>query len=168
MNLYEITTEMQSILDAMLDGGVDSPEAMNALTEHLSGLDSVLESKADAYAGIIAELTARADARTKEAQRIRTLATADQALADRLKERLKEAMERTGKTRLETARFRMAVAGNGGKQPMIVNVDPLDLPPELIFTTVSPDKDAIRAVLEAGGTVEGCALLPRGTSLRIK
>jgi len=31
-----------------------------------------------------------------------------------------------------------------------------------------PNKDAIRAALEAGTAVPGCILLPRGTSLRIR
>ena len=33
MSLYQITSEMQSILDAVLDGGIDSPEALLAEIE---------------------------------------------------------------------------------------------------------------------------------------
>ena len=111
MSLYAITTEMQGILDAVLDGGIDSPEAQDALNEHLAGLDVALESKAESYAGFIKELEMRAESRGKEASRIRALAAADDALATRLKEGLKAAMEQTGKLKIETPRFKLSEIG---------------------------------------------------------
>ena len=168
MNLYQIKSEIADIIDAILDGGVDNPEAQGALEEHLAGLDTVLEAKADDYAGLIQELLVRAEARADEARRIRALADADRALADRLKQRLKEAMETTGKLKLDTPRFKLAVAGNGGKQPLEVAVEPTALDPQYQAVKVEANKDAIRAALEAGTAVPGCTLLPRGTSLRIR
>ena len=144
MNLYEITAEMQSVLDAMLEGGIDSPEAQSALDEHLAGLDSVLEHKAESVAGFVTELQARADARKAEANRIRTLAAADEALATRLKERLKGAMETTGKLKIDTTRFRLSVAGNGGKQPLEINTNYMDAwAPPFRSTIVEPNREEI-------------------------
>ena len=168
MSLYAIRSEMESILDAILDGGVDSPEAQDALNAHLEGLDAALEDKADDYAGLVRSLELRRDARKAEAKRIAQLAEADDALADRLKERLKEAMEATGKVKIETPRFKLAVAGNGGKQPLEVAVEPTALAPQYQAVKVEANKEAIRAALEAGTAVPGCTLLPRGTSLRIR
>lgn len=169
MSLYHITTEMQGILDAMLEGGADSPEAMTAMDEHLKGLEAALESKAEGYAGLIRELELRATARTEEVKRIRALADADATLAQRLKERLRDAMVATGTTRLQTARFALAVQANGGKQPLVIDPGAVDdLPAAMTRVVREPDKDAIRAALEAGDTLPGCTLLPRGTSLRIR
>jgi len=168
MNLYDIGTEMQSIIDAMLDGGADSPEAMEALDQHLAGLDTALEQKAERYAGLVRELESRSDARKAEAQRISALARVDAALADRLKTRLKEVMESVGKTRLDAGNFLLSVAQNGGKQPLVVNVEPTALAPQFQAVKVAANTDAIRAALEGGATIPGCALLPRGTSLRIR
>jgi hypothetical protein len=169
MSLYAIDMEMQAVLDAMLEGGVDSPEAAEALNQHLEGLDSALEAKAEQYACLIRELEMRSEARAKEASRIRALATVDSNLATRLKERLKEVMERTGKTRIETGLFRLSVAANGGKQPMTIEPEAVaGLPKDLTILTVEPDKERIRAALESGLILPGCTLLPRGTSLRIK
>lgn len=169
MNLYEITTEMQAVLDAMLEGGADSPEAMAALDEHLAGLDFVLEQKAEGYAGLIRELESRADARDAEAKRIRDLADADAALAAKLKERLKAAMETTGKLAIDTPRFRIRVSGNGGKQPLQVDASHMaSWPPPYRKVIEEPNREAIRIALENGGELPGCALLPRGTGLRIK
>ncbi len=169
MSLYHISAEMQTVLDAMLEDGVNSPEASEALNAHLQGLDVALDQKAESYAGIITELNARAEVRKEEAARIRTLAAADEALATRLKERLKVAMETTGRLRIETPRFRLSVAQNGGKQPINIAPDAVDsLPSDLTVTTVEPDREKIRAALEGGTMLPGCELMPRGTSLRIK
>lgn len=167
MNLYQITSELQAVIDGILEGGIDSPEAQQALDEHLAGLDEALDQKAEDYAAVIMSLQARSDARAAEAKRIRELANADATVAQRLKERLKQAMETTGRVRIDTTRFRLTVANNGGKQPMLIE-DESAIPPEFIVQVPEVDKDAVRAALEAGRSVPGCTLVPRGTSLRIK
>jgi len=169
MSLYAISAEINAVLDAMLVNGIDSPEANDALNEHLAGLDAALESKAENYAGFIRELELRAKARKEEADRIRALATADAALADRLKERLKAAMEASGKLKIETNRFRLSVSNNGGAQPLDVDASHMnawDPPFRKIIT--EPNREAIRIALENGATIPGCSLRERGTSLRIK
>lgn len=167
MNLYQITSELQAVIDGILEGGIDSPEAQQALDEHLAGLDEALDQKAEDYAAVIMSLQARSDARAAEAKRIRELANADATVAQRLKERLKQAMETTGRVRIDTTRFRLTVANNGGKQPMLIE-DESAIPTEFIVQVPEVDKDAVRAALEAGRPVPGCTLVPRGTSLRIK
>lgn len=167
MNLYQITSELQAVIDGILEGGIDSPEAQQALDEHLAGLDEALDQKAEDYAAVIMSLQARSDARAAEAKRIRELANADATVAQRLKERLKQAMETTGRVRIDTTRFRLTVANNGGKQPMLIE-DQSAIPTEFIVQVPEVDKDAVRAALEAGRPVPGCTLVPRGTSLRIK
>jgi hypothetical protein len=167
MSLYAITSEMQVILDAVLDNGIDSIEAQSALNEYLAEFDTALEIKAESYAGFITELQMRAESRSKEATRIRALAAADDALATRLKEGLKAAMEQTGKLKIETPRFKLSIAGNGGKQSLEVD-DASALDPIFVRIVREPDKDAIRAALDLGAEIAGCRLLPRGTSLRIR
>lgn len=169
MSLYQITAEMQTILDAMIDGGADSPEAAAAMDEALADLDALLDSKAEGYAKIICELEARAGVRRTEAKRIAALAQADDNLAQRLKDRLRDAMTRTGRTRIDGNLFRLSVATNGGKQPLVIDPGVVDdLPASLTRIVREPDKDAIRAALEGGEAVPGCTLMPRGSSLRIR
>lgn len=166
MSLYQITNEMQAILDAMHEDA-DSPDAMNALDEALRDLDTALDQKAETYAGLIRELELRSQARTEEMKRIRALADADAALAERLKERLRDAMQRTGRTRIDTPRFRLSVVGNGGRQPLLI-ADPEAIPPLFIRHVPEINKEAIRLALDAGQEVPGCTLAPRGSRLSIK
>jgi peptidoglycan hydrolase CwlO-like protein len=168
MNLYAIQTEIATLVEAILDGAGDTAEAQAALDEMLAGLDEELEAKADDYAALIQSLRSRADARAEEAKRMRDLAAADEALADRLKQRLKDAMEATGKAKIETPRFRLSVQSNGGAQPLEVAVPPEQLPPQYQAVRVEADKAALREALTAGATIPGVTLLPRGTSLRIR
>lgn len=167
MSLYAITHEMSSVLDAILDGGAESPEAEAALAEHLAGLDAALDSKADSYCQFIRELEVRSAARKAEADRMKALAQADAALADRLKAALKASMEATGRLKLDLPRFKLAVQQNGGKQPLVIEED-ATLPDEYVVLVRQPNKDAVRSALEAGKSVPGCTLLPRGSSLRIR
>ena len=167
MSLYAISSELELILDAILEEGVDS-ETQQALEAHLAGLDAALDSKCDDFAALIRSLELRSAARKSEADRMRALAKADEALAERLATRLKEAMESSGRTKIDTQRFRLSVAGNGGKQPLSVTCDATTLPKELTTVTVAANKEAIRQALEAGAIIAGCELLPRGTSLRIR
>lgn len=166
MSLYQITNEMQSILDAMHEDA-DSPAAMNALDEALRDLDTALDQKAETYAGLIRELELRAQVRTEEMKRIRALADADAALAERLKERLRDAMQRTGRTRIDTLCFRLSVVGNGGRQPLLI-ADPEAIPPLFIRNVPEINREAIRLALDAGQEVPGCTLAPRGSRLSIK
>jgi hypothetical protein len=168
MSLYAITNEISDIIDALLEGGQTEADANAALEEHLASLDTALEQKSEAYASVIQDLSIRAKARKDEAARIRALAEADEAVADRLKQRLKEAMESVGRLKLDTPRFKLVVAGNGGRQPLEVAVEPTALAPQYQAVKVEANKEAIRAALEAGTAVPGCTLLPRGTSLRIR
>ena len=167
MSLYHISSELNAIIDVILDGGADSPEAQEALDQHLAGLDAALESKAEAYAGFIRELELRSAARKSEADRIKALAQADAALADRLKAALKGAMESTGRLKIDLPNFKLSVSSVGGKQSMLIESE-ADLPDEYVILVRQPNKDAVRSALEAGKSVPGCSLLPRGTALRIR
>lgn len=170
MNLYAISSEMQAVIDAMLEGGADSPEAMAALDEHLKGLDTALEEKAERYAAVILELKARAEARAREADRIRTLASIDNKVMEQLADRLKQAMSATGRTRIDGATVRLSVVRNGGKTPLRVDVEADQLPTRFqrVVSVTTANNDAIREALEAGEAVPGCALLERGTRLAIR
>lgn len=166
MSLYNITTEVISVLDALMDNNED---AEAALAEHLSALTEAFDIKADDYAALIRVCETRADARRMEAERMTVLAKDDERKAERLRMLLMDAMKATGRTKLETDRFRLSVKKNGGKVPVII-ADEAALPLDFRVPKVTEviDKDGIREALEAGTPVPGAALGERGQRLEIK
>lgn len=169
MSLYAITEEMQSLLDAFDTHGAESPEAEAAIREHAAAIAEAFDAKADNYAALIRTCEARAEGRREEAERMLALARSDESLADRLRLALKSAMEVTGRTKVDTPRFRLAVRGNGGKVPVLVE-DEAALPDQYRVQVVTSklDRDAIRSALEAGNAVAGARLGERGTRLDIR
>jgi hypothetical protein len=100
---------------------------------------------------------------------MRELAGCDSALAERLKERLKGAMEGTGRLKIDTERFKISVQRNGGKLPVAIDPTAMDLwDGKFVRVKREPDADVIRQALEAGEEVVGCSLMERGTSLRVR
>lgn len=168
MSLYAISSELQSLIDLADSGGTDA-EMNAAIAEHRAALVEAFDAKADGYAALIRTCETRADARRAEAKRMAALADSDEGLADRLRLALRDAMTATGRAKVETERFRLAVRANGGKAPLIVS-DESALPPQFVVPVVTTkiDKDAIRAALEAGEAVPGAAIGERGTRLDIR
>ena len=161
--LYAISEDLRAIADA-------AEEAEGDITPLLDWLDAVeMEAsvKADHYAALITERERRAAARAAEADRLRKLADADKSLATKLKERLHGFMRENALLRLDTPRFALRVQVNGGKRPVDVTCAPEALPAAYQRVTVDPALEAIRAALEAGEHIPGCAFRERGTHLRI-
>lgn len=168
MSLYALTTEMQVLLGALEAAG-DSPEAEAALGDHLAALAEAFDHKADDYAALVRVCETRAAARREEAKRMDALADSDDACAERLRAALLRAMQATGRDKVETARFKLAVRKNGGKIPVVIN-DPTDVPALYRVPKITEvlDKDAIREALEAGKAVPGASLGERGVRLDLK
>ena len=63
--------------------------------------------------------------------------------------------------------FSVAIQKNGGKLPVIVDVETAYLPKELVKVTESPDLEAIAKLIDSGNT-QYAHYGERGESLRIK
>lgn len=168
MSLYQITTELQGLIE-LADSCVTDAEMSKAIAEHMASIDEALESKAESYACLIRTLESRSEARKQEAARMSVLAKSDAALAERLKFSLRESMIRTGRTKINTDKFRLSVVNNGGKIPVVIT--DADSIPEMFKRTEfvqTIDKDMIRESLERGAIVQGASLGDRGQRLDIK
>jgi hypothetical protein len=165
MNLYDIGAEWVRLMDAVADsGGELSAEAEQALAE----IDLADAKKVDGYCCVIRGLEARAKARGEEGRRIGQLAQADDNAARRLKLRLKEHLERTGRKRVDTDRFRVWVQAS----PASVVVDPnviAALPEQFrrTVTEIKPDAAALIAAAKAGEELPAGVQIVQSTHLRI-
>lgn len=165
--LYTISGDLAAI-EALLD------EAQGDITGHEQTIERWLEEaegarddKLDRYAALIRECEARADTRRAEAKRLTDRAKVDENKAEGLKRTLKWFFEAHELKRIETPRFKLTLAKNGGRAGVEVLAPPEELPPEFVRTKREPDVDAIRTALEAGQFLPFATLKERGHSIRI-
>jgi len=166
--LFEINEEILG-LNSLLDEVEGDDEQQKAILENYAAtLQDDLERKLDNICAFASELDARACARKQEAERLLQRSKVDSNKASRLKEMLRWFFASHDMKTFETTRYRITLAMNGGKLPLLV--DPDLLSEEFINEVISymPDTDRIRGLLEAGQEVPGAILGERGSSIRIK
>lgn len=169
-SLLEISDELTAFSEMIdeLPGGEIPQELAAIIDTWFAELGEARDKKLDGYAALIRQLELRASIRRGEAERMLNLAVPEENKARRLRERLKLFMQTHGEKRIDTARFRISLRGNGGVQPL--EIDEARLSPNYIDEKVIqvPNKEAIRKAIESGIEVAGAALLPRGTNLQIQ
>ncbi len=177
--LLTIGADMEALEDLIVDvdlaltesGGELTPEiaaARDAVLAWRNDLSEEFATKIDNCAALIRTLELRAKARRDELERLQTRIRVDEGNAKWLKAMVKDVLDQRGIDKIETARYRISVQANGGKQPVFV--DPVAyIPAKYAYQPpVEWDKEHVRADLEAGKEILGAMLLPRGTHLAIK
>lgn len=172
MKLHELDAAraaIQNELDAILEqtGGEVTPE-VDALCDRLLCLDDQTADKFDRYGHVIADMTLKASGYKERAKALSAAAAVLENSAERMKQCLKEFMERHDMKRFDGEWYRFMVQANGGKVPLIID----DVDPESVLgmyqkRTVDFDRQYIRELLEAGQQVSFARLGERGTNLRI-
>jgi hypothetical protein len=167
--LFNISDDLRALdhLISEVGGDISDPSIADAVEAWIRELDSDLTRKADNYAALIAEMRQRAEIRKAEAERLAQKARRDEDSASFLSARLMAALEERGLKKIETDRFTLSVAANGGKAPLSITED---VPLEWCRTIekIEPDKEKIRTALEGGADLPFASLLPRGKRLSIK
>jgi hypothetical protein len=158
-------------LEEQLEELFDNPEAQDRLIDRwfwLENIEAQRDQKLDNYAALIQELQARADARKAEAQRLQKRSQIDENKVKALKANLQRFFQAHELKTIETDRYRLTLAKNGGKAPMILdeNYPTTDIPDRL--TSREPDREAIRKALEKGEVLDFARLGDRSYSMRIK
>lgn len=162
-SLYELANEFQQL--ASMDAGNDEDFAA-ALDETLSAQGGQIEEKIEATIIVSRQLEADAETCKAEAKRLNERAAAFQRNADACKERVRLAMENTGKDKIKRQLFTITrVAG----RPVCAIDDEKALPADYVRVkeTRSPDKRALLDALKAGQEIPGCHLATGQASLRI-
>lgn len=160
-NLYELTSNYDTVLNMLYDEDIDE----QMILDTLESIEGEIEDKADNYAKIIKELEAKANARKEEAKRLTSTAKTFENRAKALKSNLFNAMKETGKTKFATNLFSFNIAKNGGKQSLTIDGE---VPKEYTKTIIENDTDKIRRALESGESLPFAHLEQRGERLSIK
>lgn len=159
--IYELTSDYLNLLELAEDPDIEE----DVFRDTLEGIVGAIEDKAEAYAIIIGELTAKADHITAEAKRLNAWADSLTRNASRMKETLMYSMDEIGTKKIETEHFRIGIAGNGGKKPLKFTGD---VPEQYMMMKPEVDTKKIREALESGKELDFAYLGERGRHLNIK
>lgn len=170
MRLWDLddrVRELERVLSELEEDGQDEA-ILAAFATELDGAREDLSGKLDGIAALITSLAATAKARREEADRLTRLARSDEARADRLRVFLSDYLRLRGIDRIDTPRYRLTFAKNGGLAPLRVDLPPEELPDEYVRAKLSPDNEAIREALARGEELPWARLDERETVLRIR
>lgn len=143
MTLYEITGELLD-LQNMIEEGVD-PDVIN---DTIESVEFDLEQKAEGYVMVIRNLEAQAKAIKEEEKRLREKRLSAENGIERLKKRLFDSMNATGKKKLNAGVFTLSVQKNGGALPVIIDADVDKMPKEMLQMEIRPDTKRIAELLQ--------------------
>jgi len=123
--------------------------AVEGQIDWLASQSTDLAPAIDDLLAIASEIEHRAAGRKAESKRILDLSKRDQAIADWMKGQITRVLESSGSTSIQTPRHKVTLATPGGVRALEIIGDV----PEAFNTTVTtvvPNKELIRATLEAG------------------
>jgi hypothetical protein len=179
--LNEITQEMLKIND-LIESSIDEhgeirPEVADALADYFNAVAQTRSQKIEAYLALIREKQMREAGALAQEDQWSLKRKAEAAGVLWLKEKLRQHMELTGETRIETDTGRVvSIQKNGGQPPLVVNEEKLNaLTGEelamlekmgLIVMQPMLDKAEVRKLLAEGKS--GLGLGEPGTHLRIR
>lgn len=161
MTLYELTDQLVILAEMAEDPEVD-PETLADTMDAVEGEFSV---KAEGYARVLRHLDAQEQVVRAEASRLLKRADAIGSNAKRIRERLKESMERTGQRDIRTDLFHLYVRKNKAS----VIIDNPDAVSDKYLRPQPPkiDKAAIKEDLDNGKELDWCHT-EQSTSLIIR
>ena len=164
-NLYDLTGDVLKLQDLLASGEVIDKEL---LADVLKDTTEDYNDKIEAYAKVIKNLSVDMEGLKNEIDRLNARHKAIKANIESLKNRMFESMKETKTTKVKGKLFTIAIQANGGKCPVIVDVDTSVLPDNLVRIEERPDLDAIAAYITENPTCGYAHFGDRGESLRIK
>lgn len=159
--LYNISNEHKALM-AQIEAA--EGEITEDIAASLEIVEEQLQEKAVGYAYIIKHYDDTADIIDKEIKRLQALKKKADNNADRLKQRIKEAMIQFGVSKVETETITLSF-----RKSVAVEINNENEVPSayMKFAAPTPDKTAIKKALESGEIVTG-ARLQENQNLQIK
>jgi len=162
MNLFQITNEMQSIMNELIEnGGELTPE----LESMLMITESQLKEKAVNYAMVIRSMDYETNVIDEEIKRLQALKKTRQNAIERLKSALTNAMQQCDMDAIETPTNKISFRKSQSLEILDETLVPKQYKTQVITTKI--DKNAIKQDIKNGITVHGVELLTN-KNLQIK
>lgn len=161
-SLYELTGDYLSLMEY---ADSTDPDDEQVFADTLEAVLGAIDLKADAYATVMTELTARVETIKNEIDRLSTIKRTIENHHARMKDALLMSMQATDRREIKTDLHTFKIVKNGGKVPLIIDGD---VPEGMCKIILEPDKDRIRAAIENGDDIPYAHLGERGEHLAIK
>ena len=161
--LYELADAYQVLLEMAEDPETD-PEF---LADTLEGLEGEIEDKCDGCAVVMKELEGRAEMISKEIKRLEAWKKACEGNRDRIKARIQNVMEMSGKEKFETGRFKFRIQNNPPR--VVLDAASWKEVPEDYLKYHDPeiDRAKMKDDMKAGKDLSGIAHFEQTRGLRI-
>lgn len=156
MNLYNLSAQYRSALDN-IDVDPETGELVGCAD--LDGINDAFESKAEAVACYIKELSADALAIKNEEATLYERRKANEKRVDRMKTYLSYCMGAAEVSKLNTPRC--TVSFRASQEVQVINMDVLPEKFRRVKTTVEPDKVGIKAAVNGGDKVPGVIVVQK-------
>lgn len=162
MNLYQIEKQYFDLTEQLIElDGELTPELEQALDITLSEF----ETKSIAYAHVIRRLDAECDIIDSEIKRLQSIKRSRESALERLKMRIKTAMETFGMDKVQTPTLKLSFRKSESVEVEDVNALPSMY--KTIKVTEAPDKTLIKESLKLGKEIPGARLVTNN-NLQIK
>lgn len=165
-SIYNLTTEWERVEALLLTA--ETEEEQEELLRLLALTADDIKAKAENYGFLIKNLEAEISGLKAEEKRLADKRKVRENAVQRLKDNLHESMDRIGTQKIESGTFTFSVQKNGGALPVIVDVDPTDIPDAYCKITRDVDKKALAEYMEETGDFSYGHFGERGSSLRIR
>lgn len=171
--LFDIGADLQAwhnLLDET-GGDISDPAVAAAIEAWFAEVARDEAVKLDGYCNLIKLLDSEAAVARAEAEEYAKRAQVRENRVKWLKNRMKDYLTATGRTKAQTATGRtVAVQKNGGKLPLAIDAaaTPETVPVEYVRVVQSINTEAVRAALEAGQELAFAKLMPADYHLRIR
>ena len=163
--LYELTQEYLELQDMMEDVNEDNEQVIKDTFEGVSG---EYDMKIENCCKVIKNLEAEKDAITNECQRLSDKKRSIKGRINYIKSMVKESMETLGLKAAGGDILKAKIQKNGGKAPLILDVEDNDVPEDFQKISYTVDKEKIRQAIEEGSPLDFAHIGERGESLHIR
>lgn len=166
-SLYELTGDYAKFAEYMEQVELE-PEMQEALEDALNNLGEDIEIKLENYAKIIKNFESDIAGLKAEEERLAKKRKAMENSIKNMKQRMTEAMIRTGKVDIKGELFKFKVQAN--PPAVVMDVNYIEDVPEKYLIAQDPkiDKKKLAEDLKAGVELEGVAHLEASASVRIR
>jgi len=162
MNLFKIEQQYIDLTEQLIESeGELTPELEQALNITLTEF----ETKSIAYGHVIRKLDAECDIIDSEIKRLQSIKRSRESASERLKTRIKQAMELFDMPKIETPLIKLSFRKSESVE--VEDINSLPAMYKTIKIVETPDKKLIKDSLKLGKEIPGCKLV-ENNNLQIK